>query len=152
MLFTPGLVVVAVCGALIAGLSVTGAGAATRGATGNGPGPRSAAATMRMQMPMPAAGAASAPVTRELRRRIVHVTISNFKFEPQHLVVSAGTRVVWTNKDSEPHTVTSDARRGFASQALSTGGRYTLVAGKKGTFAYHCQIHPFMHGLLVVQH
>jgi plastocyanin len=25
------------------------------------------------------------------------------------------------------------------------------VARKTGTFTYHCQIHPFMHGTLVVQ-
>ncbi|MCL2419796.1 MAG: cupredoxin domain-containing protein [Conexibacteraceae bacterium] len=150
------LAVIAAASALTVGLTTPAAGASARSAATSGTGLRSAGAMMQMPMsgmPMSAGSAASAaraPATRELHRAVVHVTISNFKFEPQHIVVSRGTRIVWTNKDSEPHTVTSD-RRGFASQALNTGGHYTLVAGKQGTFAYHCQIHPFMHGLLVVQ-
>jgi plastocyanin len=108
---------------------------------------------MRMQMPMPAAEAAAAAKalpTVELHKSVVHVTIFNFAFKPKRLVVSPGTRVVWTNKDSEPHTVTSD-RPAFQSEAINTGGQYTLVARRIGTFTYHCQIHPFMHGALVVE-
>lgn len=110
-------------------------------------------AGMKMRMPMPAADAAAAAHDRtavELHRKSVQVTILNFAFKPKRVVVSPGTKVVWTNKDSEPHTVTSD-HPGFASQAINTGGHYTLVARKTGTFTYHCQIHPFMHGALVVQ-
>jgi plastocyanin len=112
---------------------------------------------MRMQMPMPmpgtraaAAAAARAPATVELQQSVTHVTILNFAFEPKRLVVSPGTRVIWTNKDSEPHTVTSD-RAVFHSEAINTGGHYALVVRRNGTFTYHCQIHPFMHGALVVK-
>jgi len=74
----------------------------------------------------------------------------NFAFVPARIEVSPGTRVVWTNHDSDPHTVTSD-RAGFSSQALDTGQRYAEVLGKAGTHAYHCTIHPFMHGTVVVE-
>jgi plastocyanin len=118
---------------------------------GSAIGHRTVGATMRM--PMPAADAAAAAHGRtavELHRKSVQVKILNFAFMPKRVVVSPGTKVVWTNKDSEPHTVTSD-HPAFASEAINTGGHYTLVARKTGTFTYHCQIHPFMHGTLVVQ-
>jgi plastocyanin len=57
--------------------------------------------------------------------------------------------VVWTNEDSDPHTVTTD-KTGFSSQALNTGQSYTHVMTKAGTFTYHCTIHPFMHGAVTV--
>ena len=110
-------------------------------------------ATTTMSMPMPAASAsasAKAPTTVELHRSVVHVKIMNFAFSPAHLVVSAGTKVVWTNEDSDPHTVTS-VHRGFHSEALNTGKSFTLVARRPGHFPYYCTIHPFMHGMLVVR-
>ena len=103
-----------------------------------------------MSMPTVAEAAAAHSHAVELHRSVVHVKIMNFAFMPAHLVVSKGTRVVWTNEDSDPHTVTSN-RPAFASQAIVTGAKYTLMARRTGTFAYHCTIHPFMHGTLVVQ-
>jgi len=112
-------------------------------------------ASMPMPMPMPtnttaaSRGAAVRP-TYELHQAVVHAKILNFAFKPAHLVVSPGTKVVWTNEDQDPHTVTSD-RPGFGSQALDTGSSFTMVAKRAGTFTYHCVIHPFMHGTLVVE-
>jgi plastocyanin len=103
-----------------------------------------------MSMPTAAAKIRPATSTVELHRRVVQVKISNFAFVPKRLVVSPGTKVVWTNEDSDPHTVTTDAP-GFSSQALDTGSRYTRVLTRTGTTAYHCTIHPFMHGAVVVQ-
>jgi plastocyanin len=112
-------------------------------------------ASMPMPMPMPstttaAARAAAARPTYELHQAVVHAKILNFAFKPARLVVSPGTKVVWTNEDQDPHTVTSD-RPGFGSQALDTGSSFTMVAQRAGTFTYHCVIHPFMHGTLVVE-
>jgi plastocyanin len=36
------------------------------------------------------------------------ISVSGFSFLPGSLTVEAGITVVWTNKDSAPHTVTSD--------------------------------------------
>jgi plastocyanin len=108
----------------------------------------------QMPMPMPTASTAStgskSPARVELHRALVQVKISNFAFEPVRIVVSPGTKVVWTNEDSDPHTVTTD-KPGFSSQALDTGARFTEVIKRTGTIAYHCTIHPFMHGAVVVQ-
>jgi len=142
----PAVAAVAASLGLITGVSAPSAGAATGHRAGHHGG-----STMHMSMPgATAASAARARPTVELHRKVVQVAIKNFAFSPKHLVVSPGTKVVWTNKDSDPHTVTSDDPA-FHSEAINTNGHYTLVAKKKGTFPYHCQIHPFMHGMLVVQ-
>jgi plastocyanin len=85
-----------------------------------------------------------------LHHRVVKVSIVNFTFKPAHLVVSPGTRIIWTNKDSDPHTVTSDAGA-FTSGALDTGNRYARTLRAAGVVHYHCKIHPFMHGTVTVK-
>jgi plastocyanin len=77
------------------------------------------------------------------------VGIANFKFQPGTLRVKAGTRVAFTNNSRVTHTATK-------AGAFDTGdirpGRSILVKfTKPGTFAYHCTIHPFMHGTIVVE-
>ena len=44
----------------------------------------------------------------------------NFAFLPKRMEVSPGTRVVWTNEDSDPHTVTTD-KTGFSSRRSTPG-------------------------------
>ena len=78
------------------------------------------------------------------------VAIKDFRFGPQRIVVHRGTRITWTNDDSDPHTVRSKSAH-WASQALDTGDRFSVVARKAGTFHYLCTIHPFMHGTVVVK-
>jgi len=128
-----------------AGVFASGGGSVASGSVADPAGP--------MPMPMPAGEAAAAgPTSVQLHRRVVRVKILNFAFVPARVVVSAGTRVVWTNEDEDPHTVTSDTTGGgLASEALNTGGRFTAVMRRAGTIAYHCEIHPFMHGTVVVE-
>ncbi len=110
-----------------------------------------AVSTTQMSMPMPsAAQPAKGSLTMELHQKVVQVKISNFAFVPARITVSPGTRVEWTNEDSDPHTVTTDSP-GWSSQALDTGSHFTEVVTKNGSFPYHCTIHPFMHGTVVVQ-
>ena len=98
---------------------------------------------------MAAATSAQAAVVR-LHQRVVRLTIHNFAFQPARLVVSPGTRLVWTNQDSDPHTV--DSTKGiWSSEALDTGTTFARVFSKTGTFPYYCSIHPFMHGTIIVQ-
>ena len=144
---------VALAAALALGAGAAGiAGAFSSG--GSKPSHAVAAATgtqMPMPMPMPTTPTgATAKAVVEFHRTVVDVKISNFAFQPARIVVSPGTRVVWTNEDSDPHTVTTD-KPGFSSQALDTGSHYTEVMQKTGNYTYHCTIHPFMHGAVVVQ-
>ena len=135
-------------------LALAGA-AAVSGAFSTGSGKQTGSAASaktgaQMPMPMPKAAAAAGPARVELHRGVVRVAIRNFAFVPARLVVSPGTRITWTNGDSDPHTVTTD-KSGFASQALDTGARFTVVVRRAGTFAYHCTIHPFMRASVVVK-
>jgi plastocyanin len=142
----------------VAAVAISAAVAGVSGAfsSSHRPGHRATAAavvatttTMPMNMPKTAAGGGG-PLRIELHRRVVRVTIMNFAFVPARIEVSPGTRVVWTNRDSDPHTVTTD-RPGFSSQALDTGQSYAEVVSRAGTVTYHCTIHPFMHGSVVVR-
>jgi plastocyanin len=92
-----------------------------------------------------ASGAATVPVSGN------SVTIKNFAFAPAALTVKAGTKVTWTNQDSDAHTVTSQNNTGpLASAALSTGQSYSYTFTKPGTYSYLCTIHPFMTATVTV--
>jgi plastocyanin len=80
------------------------------------------------------------------------VTIDNFAFGPTPLTVAPGTKVTWTNKDEEPHTVLSaDGGKTFKSDALDTDDKFSFTFDKPGTYKYFCSIHPHMIGTIVVQ-
>lgn len=96
-----------------------------------------------MPMSAPASQAATAPVASN------SVTIHNFAFGPQVVTVKVGTTVHWMNHDTEAHTVTSDTRA-FGSPVLQPGHGYSFTFTKPGTYSYHCMIHPFMTGKVVV--
>ena len=77
------------------------------------------------------------------------VSIQGFAFSPSSISVPVGTTVTWTNKDSVTHTVTSDTGA-FASGNLAPGKTFSFTFNQAGTFAYHCNIHTYMHGTVVV--
>ena len=79
------------------------------------------------------------------------VKISDFKFAPAKLTVGQGASVSVGNDDSAPHTVTSDDGHSFDTGTIDPGSSSTITAPKPGTYAYHCSIHPFMHGQLDVK-
>lgn len=81
----------------------------------------------------------------------VKVEIRNFAFGPKALTIHAGTRVVWTNLDEEPHTVTSAGGTFKSSAALDTDDSYAVTFARAGTYTYYCAIHPMMVGTVVVQ-
>ena len=76
--------------------------------------------------------------------------IINFAFAPPTITIAAGTQVQWTNQDGFAHTVTADDAR-FHSDSLEHGETYSQTFSAVGTYSYHCSIHPFMKGKIVVQ-
>ena len=79
-------------------------------------------------------------------------TVDNFTFAPAQIVVAAGTRVTWTNRDDIPHTVTDAADpRAFRSPPLDTGDSFAFTFVKPGTYRYFCSLHPHMQGTVIVQ-
>ncbi|WP_322750992.1 MULTISPECIES: cupredoxin family copper-binding protein [unclassified Frankia] len=78
-----------------------------------------------------------------------HVSIKNFAFSPATVTVPAGTTVIWTNEDSDAHTVT-DKGGMLHSPTLDTGATYQYTFTTPGQYSYLCSIHPFMLGTVVV--
>ena len=77
------------------------------------------------------------------------VTISDFKFTPASITIHVGDTVTWTNNGPSAHTATAN-NGSFNTGVLQKGhsGSHTFTTA--GTFTYICQIHPFMHGTVVV--
>ncbi|HZV79054.1 MAG TPA: cupredoxin family copper-binding protein [Candidatus Binatus sp.] len=81
---------------------------------------------------------------------VVNVSIDNYAFKAPQITIPAGTTVVWTNKDDDPHTVTADDGS-FDSKGLGQGDAFKHVFSKPGTYPYHCSAHPYMKGVVTVQ-
>ena len=78
------------------------------------------------------------------------VNIQNSAFAPATTTIRVGDTVAWTNRDAFSHTSTSDTGA-WDTGVLRAGGSGSFVFTVAGTFAYHCAIHAFMHGTIVVQ-
>jgi len=78
------------------------------------------------------------------------IDIRNFAFSPTPVTVPAGTQIIWTNQDGTGHTVVADDHR-FGSQVLGQGQTFSQALTTPGSYSYHCSIHPFMKGRIVVQ-
>jgi len=80
----------------------------------------------------------------------VKVSITNFKFDPEVVTAAVGDKVIFTNADDTIHSVVGDDGS-FHSDGLDTNDTYTYTVTKAGTIAYHCGLHPFMKGQIVVK-
>jgi YVTN family beta-propeller protein len=105
-------------------------------------------------MPMsPAAPAASAPTPAPAApaapAAAPSVKIAGFAFGPATLTVARGQTITWTNGDAVTHTVTSDDKV-WDSGPVAPGASFSVTLDQPGTYTYHCSIHPFMHGTVVV--
>jgi len=79
------------------------------------------------------------------------IDIVGFAFSPATMTVNKGDTIVWTNKDTMAHTVTSDSGNELASGNLVKGQTYTHTFNTIGSFDYHCNIHTSMKGTIIVK-
>jgi plastocyanin len=79
------------------------------------------------------------------------VEIKGFAYNPPTIEVPVGGSVTWTNQDSAPHTATAPDHEILQSGAIAFGESYTQTFDTAGTYDYHCEFHPNMHGEIVVQ-
>lgn len=77
------------------------------------------------------------------------VQIVEFTYEPDPVVVQAGGKVIWQNEDTAPHTATADDGS-FDTGTIEKGKLGSATFKEPGTFTYHCEIHPTMHGTVEV--
>jgi plastocyanin len=78
--------------------------------------------------------------------------IAAFRYDPTPITVAAGQVVSVTNSDSADHTVTSDQNGLFLGDDIAQGKTITFRAPTRpGTYTFHCEYHPSMHGTLTVK-
>ncbi len=77
------------------------------------------------------------------------ITINNFKFDPQELIVAVGTEVTWMQEDTASHTIVSDGL--FESEVLNKGESFSFTFTNPGEYNYNCGIHPSMTGTVIVK-
>jgi plastocyanin len=76
------------------------------------------------------------------------ITIKNLKFTVVSSV-KAGSKVTVHNNDGFSHTVSED-NGGFDVNVNGNSDATFTAPSKPGTYAFHCNIHPTMHGKLTV--
>ena len=94
---------------------------------------------------IPAILAAAAPTAPT-----VDVDIAKFAYAPKEMTIAPGTKIVWTNHDETPHTVTSNDKS-FASKGLDTNDKFEHTFTSEGDFGYICTVHPYMTGVVHVR-
>jgi amicyanin len=80
------------------------------------------------------------------------VDIQNYMFSPMSIKVKVGDTVTWTNKDSVHHNVVADTASSDAPNGplIGLGETYSFKFTKAGTYTFHCNPHPYMHGSVTV--
>jgi plastocyanin len=71
-------------------------------------------------------------------------------FGPTTQYANVGDTVTWTNGTDAPHTVTSDSGSELASDSLAANATFEHTFSAEGTFSYHCTIHSYMTGKVIV--
>jgi plastocyanin len=77
------------------------------------------------------------------------VEIEDFAYNPDPVTIAEGGKVIWINRDSAPHTATAEDGS-FDTGTLEEGKLGSESFKQPGTYAYHCTIHPSMHGTIEV--
>jgi plastocyanin len=91
----------------------------------------------------------SAPAPSGEAGRAEKVEIADFAYDPDPVTVQVGGKVIWLNQDSAPHTATAEDGS-FDTGTLEQGKLKSETFKQAGTYAYICEIHPDMHGVVEV--
>ena len=106
------------------------------------------------------AGAGGAAAAATLTIPVGAATPGNPSYDPVSLTVKKGDEIDVVNKDSSPHTVTSgktpdapDAGKQFDTSIVNVGASAKVATAnlQAGEYDFHCAVHPFMMGKIIVQ-
>ena len=95
--------------------------------------------------PSPSASSAST-ITIQANGR----TLGTAAFVPNPVNISQGGVITWSNTDTTTHDMVSDAGV-WDSGRIAPSGSFNFTFAAKGSYPYHCSIHPNMTGTIVVQ-
>jgi plastocyanin len=73
--------------------------------------------------------------------------IKGLAFNPEEMTIRAGESVTWVNRDSDRHDLRGD---GFESKVMANGQTFTVEFPEPAQIAYHCIIHTYMEGRVIV--
>lgn len=90
-----------------------------------------------------------------------NVTMKNYQFDPQFLIIPQGANVTWINQDSSggglyggstsiQHQIASNNSTFAQSAPLNNGDKYTVQFNQTGTFPYHDALNTYMSGTITV--
>ncbi len=84
------------------------------------------------------------------------VVVAGYAYSPSELRVSVGTTITWVNMDGVMHTVSfggheDDHPGGLDSGPMYHMGVWSYTFIEPGTYAYHCDPHPYMTGTVIVE-
>lgn len=82
--------------------------------------------------------------------RVKKAKVGSYFLRPGHLTVKRGTKVVW-HWVSGFHNVTVKSGPVKFHSANKSGGTYSHVFTKKGTYHLFCSLHPWMKETIVVR-
>ena len=79
-------------------------------------------------------------------------------FIPNPVTISVGETVTWENTDTAAHTVTSGGGDDApspdgvfdSSLMMANGPSFSYTFEEAGTYDYHCMVHPWMQGIVIV--
>jgi plastocyanin len=114
--------------------------------------PAALLATLALAACTSASGGGGGPTDPPAAGTTVHLTAATFN--PSDVTVARGAAVTWQSDTSIPHTITLDpgqAVTGWASHDISgTGATFQFTFINAGNYAYHCNIHAGMTGVVHV--
>ena len=82
------------------------------------------------------------------------VSLGDWAFGDEPVVVYTGERLRWINVDTLTHVIVADSPDGTdfrQTEELRGGGEQSFVMTKVGMTKIHCAIHPRMTGSLIVR-
>ena len=82
------------------------------------------------------------------------VSLNDWAFGDEPVVIYKNERLRWVNMDSLTHRIVADSPDATdfrKTDELRPGGEQSLVMTKLGTTTIHCAIHPSMTGTLIVR-
>ncbi len=87
----------------------------------------------------------------------VEITMENWApyYQPSSAVIVSGTAVRWMNPTASPHTIRHDGCLSEGPCAFDSGpvfpdNSFSLAPLAPGLYPYHCELHPVMRGMLIV--
>ena len=83
------------------------------------------------------------------------VSLGDFAFGDEPIVINKGERLRWVNADTLTHVIVADSPDATdfrkTGELTPGGGEQSLVMSRLGTTRIHCSIHPNMTGTLIVR-